>query len=239
MKIRSLALAALIACTGTAFAEGDSHVENFAFSFDGPFGTFDEHQLQRGLQIYTEVCAACHGLRYVALRTLTDLGYPEGDVRDYSKQYSVVDADTGENRDALPSDHFPANTSVGAPDLSLMAKARAGGPDYLASILIGYTGETKEEAGTTFYANKTFPGGWIAMPPPLEDGKVEFLDGHPNTVEHMSEDVSAFLMWTAEPKLVDRRHVGFIGALFLTFMAVLFYLTNKRIWAGIKGRRKV
>jgi ubiquinol-cytochrome c reductase cytochrome c1 subunit len=138
----------------------------------------------------------------------------------------------------------------------MMAKARAGfhgpyglginqlvhgmgGPEYIASILHGYTGETKEEAGATFYANTTFPGGWIAMPPPLEDGKVEFADGHPNDVEHMAEDVSAFLMWAAEPRLDDRKHVGFVGVFFLIFLSVLFYLTNKAIWAGVKGRRNV
>jgi len=256
MKIRSLALAALLIVGGPAFAEEGGHVENYAFSFEGPFGTYDEHQLQRGLQIYTEVCAACHGLKYVPLRTLEDLGYSEGDVRQYAAQYSAIDKDTGEERQALPSDNFPANTAAGAPDLSMMAKARAGfhgpyglginqlvhgmgGPEYIASILHGYTGETKEEAGSTFYANATFPGGWIAMPPPLEDGRVEFADGHPNDVEHMAEDVAAFLMWAAEPKLNDRKHVGFIGVFFLIFLSVLFYLTNKSIWAGVKGRRKV
>ena len=254
MMIRSLALASLLAIGAPALAEESGHVEDVGFSFEGPFGTYDQHQLQRGLQVYTEVCAACHGLKYVPLRQLEDLGYSPAEVRAYAGQFTAIDAETGEERTAIPADHFPANTAAGAPDLSLMAKARAGfhgpyglginqlvkgmgGPEYITSILTGYTGEEKTEAGTTFYENHTFPGGWISMTPPLEDGRVTYADGHPNDVHHMAEDVAAFLMWAAEPHLVARKQAGFLGVLFLTLLAVLFYLTNKRIWARVKGKK--
>jgi ubiquinol-cytochrome c reductase cytochrome c1 subunit len=150
---------------------------------------------------------------------------------------------------------FPKSGLSNAPDLSLMAKARAGfhgpagtginqlvkgigGPEYIASILTGYTGEEKEEAGTTFYANTAFPGGWIAMAPPLEDGRVEYQDGHDNSIHHLAEDTAAFLMWAAEPKMMARKQAGFTAVIFLTILSVLLYLTNKRIWSAVKGPKK-
>ena len=239
-------------------AGGEGHVEDFAFSFEGPFGTYDQNQLQRGLQIFTEVCSACHGLKQVPLRTLSDEGgpgLPEDQVRAYAADnFEVFDAALDDFRPATPVDHFPENNGVGAPDLSLMAKSRAGfhgpyglglnqlfkgmgGAEYIASLLSGYTGETKEEAGTTFYGNTAFPGGWISMAPPLADEQVEFIDGHANDLHHLSEDVSAFLMWTAEPKMMARKQAGFVGVLFLAVLSVLLYLTNKRIWAPHKGKK--
>ena len=111
-----------------------------------------------------------------------------------------------------------------------------GGPDYIASLLTGYTGEEKEEAGVTLYENTAFPGGWISMAPPLYGEDVDFNDGHANDLEHISEDVSAFLMWTAEPKMMARKQAGFVSVFFLTILSVLLYLTNKKIWAPIKGK---
>ena len=160
----------------------------------------------------------------------------------------------GEDREGVPSDNFPANTGAGAPDLSLMAKARAGfhgpyglginqllrgigGPEYIVSLLTGFTGETKEEAGSTFYENHVFSTGWIKMTPPLSDGQVTFADGAPNDVKHMSEDVAAFLMWTAEPKLMARKDAGFKAVLFLAVLASLLFLTNKRLWSKVKGKK--
>ncbi|MBJ6372028.1 cytochrome c1 [Sedimentitalea arenosa] len=241
-------------------AGGAGHVEDYDFSFEGPFGTFDTNQLQRGLQIYTEGCAACHGLKQVPIRTLSDPGgpeLPEEQVRVYaSDNFEVFDPELDDFRPATPVDHFPANDGVGAPDLSMMAKARAGfhgpyglglnqlfkgmgGAEYIASLLTGYTGEEKEEAGTILYENTAFPGGWISMAPPLFDEMVEFADGHPNSMDHMAQDVAAFLMWTAEPKMMARKQAGFVGVLFLTVLSVLLYLTNKRIWAPIKGKKSV
>lgn len=257
-------LAALALSAGSAMAAGgEVHVEDFKFSFEGPFGTYDQNQLQRGLKVYTEVCAGCHGLKFVPLRTLADEGGPhftEDQVRVYAAEnYEVFDPELndgeGDFRPARPVDHFPAVTSAGAPDLSLMAKARAGfsgpyglglnqffkgmgGAEYIASILHGYTGEEKEEAGTILYENHAFPGGWISMAPPLSDELVEFDDGHSNTVHHMSQDVAAFLMWAAEPKLMDRRRAGFAGVVFLVVLSSLLYLTNKRLWRPIKAEAK-
>ena len=261
--IKTLTLSAVTAMTlgtGSAFAEADeTHIEDFSFSFEGPFGTFDQNQLQRGLQIYTEVCSACHGLRYVPLRTLGDeggVGLPADQVRAYAEQnFEVYDAELEEDRAATPTDNFPANTSAGAPDLSMMAKARAGfhgpyglginqflrgtgGPEYIASILDGYTGEEKEEAGSTFYQNTAFPGGWIGMAPPLYGEDVEFSDGSSNELKYEAQDIAAFLMWTAEPKMMARKQTGFIAVLFLTLLTVLMYLTNKKIWAPVKKAAK-
>ncbi|MBE9638871.1 cytochrome c1 [Salipiger mangrovisoli] len=255
-KLALSAVAALGLFSGSAFAAGEGgHVEDFDFSFEGPFGAYDQAQLQRGLQIFTEVCSACHGLKFVPLRTLSDEGgpgIPEDQVRAYAAQnFEVFDAELDDTRPATPTDHFPANTGVGAPDLSLMAKARAGfhgpygtglsqlfngmgGAEYIASVLTGYTGETKVEAGTTFYENHAFSTGWIAMAPPLSGEDVEFADGHSNELHHEAQDIAAFLMWTAEPKMMARKHAGFVGVLFLTLLSVLLYLTNKRIWRPIK-----
>lgn len=260
-KLALSAVTALALSTTGAFAAGggEQHIEDIAFSFEGPFGKYDQNQLQRGLQIYTEVCSACHGLKFVPLRSLADEGgpsLPEDQVRAYAEQnFEVFDAELDDTRPARPTDHFPANTGVGAPDLSMMAKARAGfhgpygsginqfirgigGPEYIASLLTGYTGKEKEEAGVTLYENTAFPGGWLSMGPPLAGEDVEFADGHSNDLHHEAEDIAAFLMWTAEPKMMARQHAGFVGVLFLTVLSVLLYLTNKRIWAPVKKKAK-
>jgi ubiquinol-cytochrome c reductase cytochrome c1 subunit len=228
-----------------------------AFSFEGPFGKFDEHQLQRGLQVYTEVCSACHGLKYVPIRTLSDEGgpkLPEDQVRVYAEQWTVIDKETGEERGAVPADNFPHSAMETAPDLSLMAKKRAGfhgpygtginqflkgigGPEHMYSILTGYSGEEKEEAGVVYYENHAFSTGWISMPPPLSDDLVTYADGTAATTAQMAEDVSAFMMWAAEPHMMARKQTGFVAVLFLGLLAALLYLTNKRIWAGVKGRK--
>ena len=258
-KLSIAAIAALSLSAGAASAAGGAgHVHDVDFSFEGPFGKFDQNQLQRGLQVYTEVCAACHGMRYVPLRTLADEGgphLPEDQVRAYAEQnFEVFDAELDDFRPARPTDHFPEGGDPNAPDLSLMAKARAGfhgpagtgmnqlfkgmgGPEYIVSILTGYTGEEKEEAGTTFYENTAFPGGWIAMAPPLYGEDVEFADGHSNDLHHEAEDVSAFLMWAAEPKMMARKQAGFVGVLMMVVLASLLFLTNKKLWAPVKGKK--
>ncbi|GFE64349.1 cytochrome c1 [Litoreibacter roseus] len=238
--------------TGAHAAGGAGEVTNYDFSFEGPFGTFDEAQLQRGLQVYTEVCSACHGLRYVPFRTLTDLGYSEEQVRAYAAQFEVYDEIEEDFREAAPTDHFPMSQLENAPDLSLMAKARAGfhgpygtglnqlfkgmgGAEYIASLNTGYTGGEKEEAGVFLYENTAY-GGYLAMAQQLYDDGIEYADGTPATIEQQAKDVAAFLMWTAEPKLVDRKQVGFLAVFFLSVLSVLLYLTNKRIWANVKNK---
>ena len=285
---RNIALAAasaLALSSGAALAENVTHIEDVAFAHEGPFGRFDQFQLQRGLQVYTEVCAACHGLMYVPIRTLADPGgpgLPEDQVRAYAAAFPVndeasnphlIDPATGELRVLAPMDKFPANHAAGAPDLSLMAKARAGfhgpygtginqlfrgigGPEYIHALLVGYE-ENPECAGdfdqgyynTAFakgaipdgckdeHGHVTIPGSWIAMPPPLVDDIVTYADGTPATVDQMSMDVSSFLMWAAEPKMMARKESGFIAVVFLVLLASLLYLTNKRIWAGVKGKK--
>lgn len=259
--LKKLAISAVAALTlsGSAVyaAGGAGYVKDVDFAFEGPFGSYDENQLQRGLQVYTEVCAACHGLQYVPLRTLgaeSGPNLPADQVLAYSEFYEVYDAELDDFRAARPTDHFPGSNLENAPDLSLMAKARAGfsgpygtginqlfkgmgGPEYIYSLLTGYTGETKEEAGVTLYENKAYPGGWLAMAPPIYGEDVEFADGHANDMSHIAKDVSAFLMWTAEPKLVERKQAGLTGVIFLTVLSVLLYLTNKRLWAGVKKKK--
>ncbi|MBO6885084.1 MAG: cytochrome c1 [Marivita sp.] len=260
--LKKLALAATLALapvSGAYAAGATGEVTNYDFSFEGAFGTFDQAQLQRGLQVYTQVCSACHGMKYVPLRTLSaedGPGMPEDQVRAYAEQFfEVYDDELEDFRPARPTDHFPENNAAGAPDLSMMAKARAGfhgpyglginqffkgmgGPEYIASLLAGYTGEEKEEAGVILYENKAFPGGWISMAPPLYGDDVEYSDETEATIEQQSQDVAAFLMWAAEPKLMARKQAGFVGVVFLTVLSVLLYLTNKRLWAPVKARAK-
>ncbi|WP_197918624.1 cytochrome c1 [Thiosulfatihalobacter marinus] len=257
-KLSIAAIAALSLSAGGAMsAVVGTETTDVDFSFEGPFGKFDQDQLQRGLQVFTEVCASCHGLKYVPLRTLADEGgpqLPEDQVRAYAAQLDIFDKELDDDRPRTPADHFPESGDPNAPDLSLMAKARAGfsgpygsgvnqmfkglgGAEHIYSILTSYTGEEKEEAGTTFYKNPAFPGGWIAMAPPLYGEDVEFADGSSNTLEAEAEDIAAFLMWAAEPKMMARKQAGFLGVLFLTILTVLLYLTNKKIWAPIKGKK--
>ena len=242
-----------------AASHGAAHIEDIAFSFEGPFGKYDQFQLQRGLQVYTEVCSACHGMKFVPIRTLHDdggPGLPEDQVRAYAANLTaVLDPETGEERPRLPTDHFPTVTGEGmGPDLSLMAKARAafhgpygtgisqlvngiGGPEYIHALLTGYTGEEVEQAGSVLYENTAFAGGLIGMPPPLSEDLVTYEDGTPATADQMARDVAAFMMWTAEPKLTDRKQVGLVAVLLLIVLTSLLYLTNKRLWAPHKGKK--
>ena len=276
-KIALTASALAISAGAAMAAGGHKEITDVAFAHEGPFGKFDQFQLQRGLQVYTEVCSACHGLKYVPIRTLADEGgpqLPEDQVRAYATQFTVTDAETGEDREGKPTDHFPVSGMEGAPDLSLMAKARAGfsgpygtgmsqlfngmgGPEYIYSILTHYeeNPECAPDGIDGFYYNTSFgnggvpdsckdehgistvPGSWIAMPPPLSDDQVTYADGTPATLSQMSEDVASFLMWAAEPKLMDRKQSGFKAVFFLIILASLLYLTNKRIWAGVKGKK--
>lgn len=278
-NIALTAAATLAISAGAAIAAGGatSHFVDHAFSFEGPFGKFDEHQLQRGLQVYTEVCAACHGLKYVPIRTLSDEGgphMPEDQIRAYAAQFTVADKETGEDRPGKPTDHFPSSGMEGAPDLSLMAKARAGfhgpygtglsqlfngigGPEYIYSVLTHYEPNPAcaPDGIDGYYYNSAFPNGgvpdscknehgvstvpgsWIAMPTPLADDQVTYADGTKATVSQMSEDVSAFLLWAAEPKMMARKDAGFKAVFFLVILSTLLYLTNKKIWARVKGKK--
>ena len=257
-SVAAVSAAVALLAQGALAAGGSGIVEDYSFSFEGPFGKFDQQQLQRGLLVYQEVCAACHGLQYVPFRTLGDEGGPglgEGAVKAFAANFDVYDEELEDFRLATAVDNFPVNDSVDAPDLSLMAKARAGfsgpegtglyqllkgggGPEYIASLLTHYNGEEKEEAGVTLYGNETYSAGWLSMAPPLEDGLVEYPDGSDNSVEAMALDVAAFLTWAAEPKMMARKQAGFIAVLLLVLLSALLYLTNKKLWAPVKYRKE-
>jgi len=259
-KLTLTALTALGLSVGGAIASGGDgdygHVEDHVFSFEGPFGKYDQMQLQRGLKVYVEVCSACHGLQYVPLRSLADPGgpgYTEDEVRSFATEYfEIFDAELDDYRAATPADHFPAVAGEGmGPDLSLMAKARAGfhgpyglglnqlfkgmgGAEYIYSFLLGFTGEEKEEFGAYLYENKTYSTGWVQMMPQLEDDLIEYDDGTFASEEQMAEDVAAFLMWTAEPKMMARKQTGMVAVALMLLMSVLLYLANKKLWFPVK-----
>lgn len=230
------------------------------FAFDGAFGKWDMAQLQRGYQVYKEVCAACHSLKFVSFRNLRQLGYTEAEVDAEAKSWTVpgIDPQTGEatTRPGLPTDAFPspypnaiaaaaANNNAIPPDLSLMTKARHDGSNYVYDLLTGYGEPDPAKAAKVgfetpdgLYFNKHFPNVNIAMPPPLSDGQVTYADGTASTVPQMSKDVAAFLTWTAEPSLVERRQTGWFVVGFLLFATVLAFLSYKQIWAGLKPKKK-
>ena len=266
MMMRNFALSALSAAAaitlslapGPAQAAGDiGEITNFRFSFGGPFGHYDRAQLQRGLQVYTEVCSSCHGMQYVPFRTLTQETGPaltDEQMRAYAAQFEIEDPVTGDWRPAEGPDHFPPSMMETAPDLSLMAKARIGfegpyglginqlifgmgGPEYIASFLLGYDGQEEFQAGAMFYYNTAYDG-WVSMAPVLWEDGVEYADGTPATMEQQAVDVAAFLMWAAEPGLTERKRAGFVGVVLLALLASLLYLTNKRLWAPIKKAAK-
>lgn len=214
---------------------------------EGIFGAFDYAAVQRGFKVYEEVCAACHGLDYVAFRHLQDIGFDEEQVRAIASQYQVTDGpdDQGEmyQREGRPSDRIPppypneqaaraANGGALPPDLSLITKARADGSDYLYSLLRGYEeppADAEPRPGMSY--NLYFPGHWIAMPPPLSAGIVTYDDGTDATVEQMAFDVTSFLTWAAEPKLEERKQAGLKVVLFLVVLTALFYATKRKIWS--------
>ena len=245
-------------------AEHRFHEEprNFAFATDGPFGHFDQRQLQRGFQVFREVCSGCHGINYVAFRNLAELGYDEDEIRKVASEFQVPDINpqTGEpaTRPGLPADRFPnpyanevaarsANNNAMPPDLSLIVKARHGGDDYIASLLTGYRnpatyrnhdGEAlpaDNRPGRGLYFNPYFPNLNLAMPPPLtSEGQVRYADGTRATVDQMAQDVSAFLTWTAEPNLQRRHRAGLAVLVFLLAASVLAYFAYKNVWATAK-----
>jgi len=223
---------------------------------DGPFGKYDRKQLQRGFQVYKEVCAACHSMHLVAFRDLHALGYSEAEVKAIANQWQIevpsVNPETGEaaTRKAIPADHFPspyanetagraANNNALPPDLSLMAKAREGGPAYIESLLTGFRNPPAGyQVPPNLHFNPYFANLNIAMPPPLAaDGQVTFADGSPNDRAHMAHDVAAFLMWTAEPNLDQRKNMGLVTLVFLIFGTVLAYMAYQQIWHGPTSRR--
>ena len=227
---------------------------------DGPFGKFDQQQLQRGFQVFKEVCSNCHSLKLVAFRDLKGIGYDDAQVKAIAEQWAAeqpdINPDTGEpsTRKNLPSDHIPppfandiaaraANNNALPPDLSLMAKAREGGAPYIYSILTGYEpipAELKAKYPDSLqlpglHYNPYFPSLNIAMAQQLvSEGQVQYQDGTKPTVDQMAKDVSAFLVWTAEPKLESRHVAGFATVIFLAIFCLLAWGAYKNVWRDIE-----
>ena len=275
--LTTLLLAAALALPAAAFAQAPQEHSHetpqppkLKWSFAGPFGKYDPVQLQRGLKVYKDVCAACHSMSMVAFRNLADpggLGYSPAQAAALASEYKVKDLDEqGQpiERTARVADYFPspfpnelaakaANGGVAPPDLSTMAKARTyergfpwfvldmiipyqeQGPDYIVSLLKGYkqapAGMQMPPGGNY---NEMFPGHAIAMPPPLQDGQVQYDDGAPATIDQYAKDVSAFLMWAAEPHLVARKRLGLQVMIFLLVFAGLLYFTKKKVWKAVE-----
>ena len=252
----------------TAESEFHLHPRELALQSNGAFGTWDLAQLQRGFQVYKEVCAACHSLKYVAFRDLKALGYSDAEVKAIAAGFQVpgIDANTGEAnlRPGLPTDYFPspypnataaraANNNAVPPDLSLMTKARHDGSAYVHSLLTGYRdlntfsvgGKHVKDEFPDFstpeggHFNPYFANLNIAMPPPLTtEGQVTYAPGQPKaTVDQMSQDVAAFLTWTAEPKKVKRTQVGWPVLGFLLFATILAWMAKNQVWAAIKPKK--
>lgn len=249
--IKSLSVAALlsvVSLTG-AQASGDAiELKTTEWSHTGLFGTYDRAAAQRGLQVYREVCAGCHGIEHVAFRTLQDLGFTEAEVKVIAAEssYMTIDDDGEEvERSGKPFDKFPnpfanekaaraSNGGAFPPDLSLMIKARVGFENYMYSLMVGY-GDAPEgfELAEGMNYNKYFSGHQIAMPAPLSEEAVEYSDGTEASVEQMAKDVTVFLAWTAEPKLEQRKNMGLKVILFLLIMAGLFYAVKRKIFADL------
>lgn len=246
--------------SGALAAEG--HVpEAQDWSFNGIFGTYDRASLQRGLQVYKEVCSSCHGAKLLYYRNIEDMGYTPEEARAFAANYEVQDGpnDEGEmfTRPALPSDHFVspfpneqaarvANGGAYPPDLSLMAKARPYGPDYIYALMTGYgepsaefLAEYEKTHGAPFevpdgqHFNSAFAGYKIAMPQPIYEDGVTFADGTKATIAQQAHDVSTFLMWAAEPKMENRKSTGIGVILFLIVFTGLALALKRRTWAAI------
>jgi ubiquinol-cytochrome c reductase cytochrome b/c1 subunit len=269
--IIALTLAASLAGLGAAQAQehGAPVPPAQKWSFSGPFGQYDQAQLQRGFKVYKEVCAACHSMSLLAFRNLADAGGPgfsAAQAATVAAEYKIKDTDDkGEpiERTGRPADYFPspfanekaaaaANGGTAPPDFSTIAKARTyergfpwfvidmftqyqeQGPDYITALLQGYEDAPKDFAvppGGNY--NKYFPGHAIAMPKPLSDGQVTYDDGSPQTLEQYSKDVSAFLVWVAEPHMIARKRLGFQVMIFLIVLAGLLYFTKKKVWSAV------
>ena len=279
MLRKAIALAALglaLVAAPAQAASGHAVMKHLSWSFDGPFGKYDTAQLQRGYKVYREVCSACHSMELLSFRNLGEKGgpfydpeYPNPNDNPYVKalakdiQVPDIDSETGDaiQRPAVPADRFPKpfpNSAAAAagnggaipPDLSVIAKGRGGGADYIYSLMTGYRAPPPGLTVTpgqnynvsmpgdvsgqwTGDHKKVPPGGFLAMPPQLADGKVTFDDGTPSTVDQQAKDVAAFLMWAAEPKMMERKAFGFGAMIYLLIFTVVLYFSYRRIWRNV------
>jgi ubiquinol-cytochrome c reductase cytochrome c1 subunit len=252
VKRKTLFAAAAVLGLGlcvTARAADEPAVAHQDWSFDGVFGSFDRGAAQRGFQVYHEICKNCHSLNLVAYRDLEDIGLTVDQVKAIAAQEKVTDGpnDQGEmfQRPGKPSDHFVppfpndeaarvANNGALPPDLSLIVKARKGGPDYVYAVLTGFKeppAGMKMNAGMNY--NEAFPGHQIAMPPPLSDDAVTYADGTKATVPQMAHDVVTFLAWTANPELEARHRIGVKVMIYLLVLTGLLFAVKRKVWADV------
>ena len=220
------------------------------WSFKGIFGTFDRASLQRGYQVYQEVCSGCHSAQHLSYRNLSEKGGPEFSVEETKAIAAQFEVEDGPNSDGEMfmrpgrlSDKFvkpypnveastAANGGAYPPDMSVLAKARKGGADYIYSLLLGY-----EETPTGFeldegvYYNKYMSGNRIKMLAPLSDGLVEYSVGTQSTTAQMAKDVTTFLVWAAEPHLESQHRMGFKVIIYLIILLTLVYMSKQKVWS--------
>ena len=258
--MRALAFAAALAASllvGPAIAQESQEtppLPNLKWPFEGVFGTFDRASAQRGFQVYNEVCSNCHSLRLLTYGDLGPegpgggLGFSQDEVKAIAAAKQVPDTnDQGEpiTRPATPADHFvptfanekaarAANNGALPPDLSLIVKAREGGPDYVDGLLTGYKEPPPDfKMGEGMNYDEYFPGHQIAMPPPLSENSMTYADGTPATLDQEAYDVVNFLAWAAEPTLEERHRTGVKAILLLVCLTGILYAGKRRIWAAV------
>lgn len=248
LKTVLLSAALALGLTGAAQASGGVKPPEQNWPHGGVFGTFDKAAAQRGFQVYKNICSTCHSMRLVPVRTLAGIGYSPEQLKEIAATYEVQagpnDAGDMFMRPGLPSDRFPspfpneqaaraANNGALPPDLSLMAKARVGGEDYIFAFLTGFK-DTPPEGVTIqsgMYYNEYFPGHQVGMPNILQDGGVDYADGTPNTAKQQAKDVATFLTFVAEPNLEARKTLGVKVILFLIVFAGLMYASKRQLWS--------
>ncbi len=240
---------ALAAVTG-AVAQEIPEPAKQDWSFNGVFGTYDRAALQRGFQVYREVCAACHSMNLLAYHDLDGIGYKPAEIKAIAASVSVPDDpdDTGEVKDrpGRPSDHFKApfanekaaqaaNNGALPKDLSLIVRGREYGPDYIFALMTGFKdapADMKMAKGMNY--NSAFPGHQIAMPPPLSDDRVTYADGTKATLAQEAHDVATFLSWSSDPHLEDRHRLGARVVIFLLAFSGVMYGVNRKVWSSVQ-----
>lgn len=239
-----------LGATSAQASGGGAELISQKWSFQGVRGTFDRGALRRGFQIYAEVCASCHSLEMLAYRNLMDIDFTEDEVKAYAQEFEVEDGPNDEGdmfmRPARLSDKFVSpyaneqaarysNDGAFPPDLSVITKARVGGPDYLYALLTRYVEEVPEgaEVPDGKYYNEVFPGHAISMPPPLYGEDVEYADGTTSSIDQEARDVVTFLSWAAEPELEERKSLGISVMIYLFILTFMLYLLKVRIWKRV------
>ena len=253
IKILFIYLIIIISCNNSVAEEKVSLLKN-KWSFEGIFGTFDRASLRRGYQVYNEVCSTCHSINLLSYRNLSEKGGPEfslENTKNIAASFEVIDGPNSEGemftRTGRLSDKFikpypnvqaakSANGGAYPPDMSVLVKARGGGANYIYSILLGYEDPPEGfNSGEGVYYNKYMPGNNIKMPNVLSDGLLDYEDGTGATVQQMAKDVSTFLTWVSEPSLEARHKIGFKVILYLIILALLVYLSMKKLWLRVES----